>query len=480
MSQIEQDISSQERLEQLGYKQELNRTLSAKANVALSVANVSPVMAVFLFTLAPLALAGTATAAGAIILTIVVFFNSLVLAELAGSYPVSGGLYSFVRHILPKPLAFIVVFNFLIQALVFPPPIALGVGTYLQILFPQLPQTSFATSVIAAIVLMLAMLIGLKNIGTSTKVTVALLVIQVVILFAFIIGGFANAQHSLTSVIMQPVMLGENGTPLIAASMGIVFMSLGSTFAVINGYDASLGFAEETKGPSRKLAYAVIASAIIAGVGITVPILASMVGAPNLQDYLSATSPLMYTATATLGKVGSTFVNIGVLVASFAALEVIIIYMARVLYTTGRDRIWPDSINALLTKVSAKEKTPWVATMVISVASLILVFASSLVALITFVGVLVASVYMLIAIGAIINRTKRPDEYRPFKMPFYPLPAVIVTLFTAFVILSQSVKDISLTGLFCALSLAYYYLYIKPRTAREIKQKGSDSINLKD
>lgn len=480
MGQIDQDISSQERLEQLGYKQELQRTLSTKANIALSVSNVSPVMAVFLFALAPLAVAGTATAAGAIILTVVVFFNALVLAELAGSYPVSGGLYSFVRFVLPRPLAFVAVINFLLQSLIFPPSIALGVGTYIQILFPQLPQSSLATSVIAAIVLIVALLIGLKNIGTGTKVTITLLIVQIAVLGTFIIGGFANAQQNLTSVIMKPVMLGENGAALIAAGLGIVFMSVGTCFGVINGYDASLGFAEETKGPSRNVSHAVIASAIIASIAITVSILASMVGAPNILDYLSATSPFMYTADAALGNWGSTFVNIGVLVASFGALIVIIIYMARVLYTTGRDRIWPDSINNLITKVSEKERIPWVATLVIAGASLILVFASSLVAMISFVGVLVASVYLLIAIGAINNRIKKPDEYRPFKMPFYPIPAVIVALGTAFVIFSQSVRDISLTGVFCALSLTYYYLYIKPRNAREMKQKGPDSVNLQD
>ncbi len=41
------DISSQERLEQLGYKQELERYLTTGTNVVMSVANVAPIMAVF-------------------------------------------------------------------------------------------------------------------------------------------------------------------------------------------------------------------------------------------------------------------------------------------------------------------------------------------------------------------------------------------------------------------------------------------------
>ena len=59
-------------------------------------------------------------------------------------YPVSGGLYSIVSYVLPKPLVFIAVFTFMIQAFIYPPSIAMGVAQYLQILFPQLPQGALA------------------------------------------------------------------------------------------------------------------------------------------------------------------------------------------------------------------------------------------------------------------------------------------------------------------------------------------------
>ncbi|MFE4429917.1 hypothetical protein ACFY5J_23790 [Peribacillus butanolivorans] len=50
-----------------------------------------------------------------------------------------------------------------------------------------------------------------------------------------------------------------------------------------------MGFVEETKGPSRNVAIAIIIASIFTGIAIT--IIASMVGAPNIQEYLSAPSP---------------------------------------------------------------------------------------------------------------------------------------------------------------------------------------------
>ncbi|MFJ7685250.1 hypothetical protein [Peribacillus butanolivorans] len=92
-------------------------------------------------------------------------------------------------------------------------------------------------------------------------------------------------------------------------------------------------------------------------------------------------------------------INIGILVASFNTLILIIIYMARVFYTSGRERIWPDYINGLFTKVSGSAKVPWFATITYkAVFSSMFVFANSL----------VASVSLLIATASIISRKKNP------------------------------------------------------------------------
>lgn len=460
-------MDAQARLEELGYKQELNRTLSVTGNVVMALSNVSPVMAAFVFALAAFAVAGGVTASGAVLQTINVIFIGLILAELGSLYPVSGGLYSIIRYVLPRPLAYVAVFTFMMQALIYPPSIAFGVATYIQILFPQLPQTSVATSIIAAITLIIALLIGLKNIGTSNKVTLLMMVIQMIVIAIFLYVCFTNPQRSLFEVILSPQTLNAAGTGLVPASLGVLALSLGPLCATIDGYGASLGFSEETKGTCRDVGKAVLISAILTAVLISSMLIMSVVAAPNLYEYMKASSPLLYTAEVYLGTLGATLINIGVLVATFSCLVVIIMYMARVLYTGARDRVWPDKINEALTKVSSKSQIPWVATAVIAIASIALVFASNLVALVTFGGILAAIVYLLIAIGAVISRKKEPNLGRPFTMPLFPLPSIVVVIYLMIVIVSQPFRDMVTASIFVAIALIYYLLYIKNRDKKE-------------
>ena len=107
---------AEDRVKELGYKQELKRGLSVPQNVVMGLANVSPVMAAFTYALAAFATVGTATAGGTLLQCINVLCIGLILGELGSVYPVSGGLYSITRYVLPKPLVFLGVFNFMIQA----------------------------------------------------------------------------------------------------------------------------------------------------------------------------------------------------------------------------------------------------------------------------------------------------------------------------------------------------------------------------
>lgn len=460
-----EENGAQLRLEQLGYKQELNRNLSVMENVVMALSNVSPVMAVFVYALAAFATVGIATAPAAIVQGINVILIGFIIAELGSIYPVSGGLYSIINYILPKPLVFVAVFTFMIQSFIYPPSIALGVGQYLQILFPQLPQSAFATSVIAALTLIIALLIGLNSIVTNNRLAKILLFLQMIVIAVFLYVCFANPQRSLTDIIFTPEVLNANGM-LTPATYGVILMGVGILVASIDGYPASLGFAEETKGSCRNIGKAAFISAVSTAVIIAVSLIMGMIGAPDLKEFLLAPSPLLYTAEAYLGSIGATFVNVGIIIASFSCLVVIINYMARVIYTGARDKIWPNKVNDMLTKVSSKAKIPWASTTLIAVICSVLVFSSNLVALVTYGGITAAIVYLLIAIGAINSRRKDPEITRPFRMPLFPIPPIIVSIFLIVAISSQNLKDLMVVGGFVGVALIYYFAYIKNRDKR--------------
>lgn len=467
---------AQRRLNQLGYEQTLNRELSVFGNVVMALSNVSPVMAAFVYALAAFATVGAATGPAAILQGINVILIGLILGELASMYPISGGLYSIINYILPKPLVFMAVFTFMIQAFIYPPSIAMGVAQYLQILFPGLPQGALACSGISAAVFFIALIIGLNSIVLSNRVAKIFLALQMVVLVVFLYVCFANPQRSLGDVVFHSEMLDGNGG-LTPVTFGAVLMGIGILCACIDGYGASVGFSEETKGSCRDVGKAQFISATTTAVLIVVVLLAAMIAAPSILDFLNSGSPMLYTMEAYLGTKGAAIINIGIIISSFSCLVVIINYMARVLYTGARDRIWPGKMNDLLSKVSGKSKSPWAAMVLISAVDMILVFASDIVTLITFGGMAAAVVYLLIAAGSINSRIHDKISARPFKMPLFPLPSIIVIIFLIIALFSQTATDVAIVGGLLALSLIYYFAYIRPRDKREEKAKVKEGMD---
>ena len=436
---------AQRRLEDLGYTQELDRRLSVFGNVVMALSNVSPVMAAFVYALAAFATVGIATAPASVLQGVNVILIGLIIGELGSMYPVSGGLYSIINYVLPKPLVFIAVFTFMIQAFIYPPSIAM---------------------------LLIALLIGLNSIVTSNRVAKIFLALQMAVIVVFLYICFANPQRSLGDILFNAEMINSDGTGLTPVSFSVVLMGIGILCAAIDGYPASLGFSEETKGSCRNVGKAAFISAVSTAVIIVAVLLMSMIAAPDLFNFLNSTSPLLYTAESYMGSVGATIINVGIIISSFGCLVVIINYMARVLYTGARDGIWPSKVNDALMKVSGKSMVPWVATILIALVDCVLVFASDIVTLITFGGMAAATVYLLIAIGSINSRRKDKDMARPFKMPLFPIPSILVICFLTVAIVSQTAKDLLIVGGLLVIALIYYFAYVRPRDKKEAQKNA--------
>ena len=462
---------AQRRLEQLGYKQELKRGLSAPENTILGLSNASPIMAAFVYSIVIFTTVGTATGASLIVQGINVIFIGLILAELGSIYPVSGGMYSLIQYTLPGPLMFLGAATFMLQSFIYPPGVAMGIVEYLQALFPSLPNGELATSITAAIVLTCALLLGLNSIVTNSRVAIGLLVLQMAVIAVFVYVCVTNIQQPVGEFIFDPKVLNEEGTGLEPVHWTAVLTGVGILCASIDGYPASLGFSEETKGSCRGIGKAVLATAIIMAIITVTIMLSGALAAPDLVAFIKNDTPLIYVFETYAGAKAVTIINLGVIIASFACLTTLMNYMARVLYTGARDRLWPDKMNSIMSKISGKTAVPWVCLLMIFIVDLVLVFASDIVSVITFGALLAAVVYLLVAIGSIFSRQKNKDITRPFKMPLYPLPPILVSAILIVAIVNQEITDIVIVSVILALALIYYFSFYRPRKLREEKEK---------
>ncbi|MDT5177561.1 MAG: hypothetical protein QOJ95_1759 [Mycobacterium sp.] len=426
-------IPAPTRLEQLGYAQSLQRRLNVPEVVGLAMADVSPTMAVLFLSAGVFFVGGTFSVGAGLILSVVVVLISLCLAELASMFPIAGGMYSLVQKILPGPFAWITMFNYLIQGIVIPASIALGIGAFLKNLIPglTLPDTA-----IAVILLALATALALTTVEVGAWATALMVVVELVVLSIITIAAFAHPHQSFSDITFHPTVL-SNGD-LVAVGFAVMLATLAPAFNVINGYDAALGFSEELKGGERKIGKAVIISAVLACIFIMVPLIASVIAAPDLKEFFSSPSPVVYSVEASLGSKAGAIVDIGAIVALFNAMLSLLMYFGRGVYTTGRDGAWPAPVNRVVGSLN-RFRAPGAGVLILAVPAVALVFTSALNFLIIFSGTVIAAVYFCIGLAALRSRRSMPDEPRPFRMPLWPLPPLVVIGFTAVALATQGI-----------------------------------------
>ena len=427
--------SEPSRLEQLGYSQELDRRLSVFQVVGLAMADVSPTMAVLFLTGGVFAVGGTFAIGANLILTVVVVLIALCLAELASMFPIAGGMYSLVKHVLPGPLTWITMFNYLIQGIVIPASIAIGINGFIKQLAPgfNVPDTA-----VAFVLLAVATGIALTTVEFGAHVTLVMVVIELVVLGIVTAAAVLHPHQSIVDVTLHPTMPGSgpSSAAFMVVGFGVMLATLAPAFNVINGYDAALGFAEELKGGERAIARAVVISAILACILIVIPLTAAVVAAPNLNDFFNAPSPVIYSVESALGGSAKYLVGIGASVALFNAMLSLLMYFARGVYATGRDNVWPAAINSRIGKLN-RFRSPAVGVLVLAVPAAVLIFTSALNFLIIFAGTVIAAVYLCVGLAAIVSRLSQKDETRPYRMPLWPLPPIVVVGFTTLALATQ-------------------------------------------
>ncbi|WP_206830304.1 APC family permease [Alicyclobacillus fructus] len=440
------------RLQHLGYAQELSRKLHLRDVVGLAIANVSPTMAVLLLTSGVFSIGGTFAIGADVILGVVVILISMCLAELGSMFPVAGGMYSLVRFVLPGPMAFITLFNYLIQGVILPASIALGIGQFVKDLWPHLPLSE---AVIALISVAVAVSIGVVRVELGAYVTMAMVFVELLVLSTVTVAAWIHPHQSLVAVTFHPVYLA--GGELRPVTLAMMAASLAPAFNIINGYDATLGFAEELVGGPKKLARAVITAATTAAIAIVVPLTSAVVTAPDLKAFFSAASPVIYAVESSLGPGFRMVLDVGVCIALFNSMLVYFMYFGRVFYTTGRDGLWWPFANRRIGRVN-RFKAPGLCVLLLGLPTAVLLFMSQLNWLIIFSGTVTTVVYFFIGLAALWSRIRFRGEARPYRMPAWPVAPLVVTLFTGFAIVTQEAQYLLGEAALAAASLACYAL----------------------
>lgn len=452
------------------YPQALHRVLNVFGAVMIVVSAVTPAGAVWVIAPVVMQNQGSGAFWTFIAAALIGVGMCYCWGELGAMYPIAGGDYSIIARVTGRLPGFLMFSIYLTLAIFIPSAIGLGAGQYIQVVWPDVSANLVGTVLIIAATFVAILHIRFNAFITGTFLAIELLAITIVVIL-----GFFFAKTGLHwGELINPHIFSPTGEAT-AATITLMATGIGVGLFSYNGYHWVIFLSEETHlgGAHRKLVSAIFIAFIITITFEILPITAAILGAPNLADLQNADSPMAYIVEALGGSGLNTAVSLGIALAIFNAVLACIISLARILYSSGRDRAWPGPISQWMVSLLPRFKTPWIATALIGVIGAVLTATSSVAALVTFTGVLLALNYAAIALAAIVSRVTQRDQPRPYKMPLWPLPPIVALAGTVYTLSLQSGRDLVICGGIFAVALIYYLIYLQPRADTHWRMLGA-------
>lgn len=349
LSREEQEKQDLKRLHELGYKQELARSMSGFTNFAISFTIISVLAGTLTLFGFGLNVAGpTAMTIGWPIVSFFAILVAAAMAEIASAFPTAGGLYFWASKLGgPGWGWFTAWFNVIGQVAVtagIDYGLAMFVDALLNQLIPAIPANgqagSIATLVIYAIILMSQAYINsrginfvslLNNISAWWHIGGVILIVGVLL--------FMAPHHENPLNFMFNTRFTNSGFPYwYGFALGLLLASY--TFT---GYDASAHVSEETEGAELTAPRGILMSVVVSAIAGYLLLIGLLVAMPDLKGTLGSSNAVLYILNTRLGSTVGTLMFLIAIVAQFFCGTASITSNSRMFFAFARDNGMPGS-----------------------------------------------------------------------------------------------------------------------------------------
>jgi amino acid transporter len=334
--------------------------------MAITLAVIGPAASVFAIGSVALGQQGSGAFLAFLIAAVISGCLAVGWAELGALYPTAGGLYGIVARVLGRRAGFLALTLQLALFVIVPSAFALAAGQYLAAVWPAINPRAAALVLLAA-----ATALAVAGIRFNAAVTAALLALELAAILVVSTLGLANADWSLAGTLVDPRVYAADGQAA-PASLRTLLAGVVLGLGAYAGYGGAVIFSEETRGPRRGIAHAVLGALGIAVVAELLAITAALLGAPSQAQLTTAPAPMSYLIRSLGGDRLVTIVTLALVATFFNILLAGLLEYARILYSSARDRAWPAALSRVLGRIHPRIRTPVVATLAIGVAALTL------------------------------------------------------------------------------------------------------------
>lgn len=376
---------------------------------------------------------------------VVSLIDASVWAELGAAYPQAGGSYNFLKIAFGERrwgrlLSFLYVWQTLIQAPLVVASGAIGFAQYASYLFPldDLTRRCLSGGVVLLVIALLY-----RRIDGIGRISVLLWVCVLGTMGWLIVGGLWNGKQPVGTLLSDAWSAAGEVSPLVLAT-AIGSASVKTIYCYLGYYNiAHLG--GEIRNPERNIPLSMFLSVV--GIAVLYSLLnLSVASAVPFQQ--AANSPfIVSTMVETLyGPGAARLATLMILLVAFSSLFAVLLGYSRVPYAAAAD----GQFLSIFAKLHPTRQFPYISLLFLG--GLAFVFSllfklSSVITAILAMRVVVQFIGQAVGLMLLHRRARlasatdgQPAIRFPFRMPLYPLPALLAIGIWSFIFYSTGVN----------------------------------------
>ena len=356
-----------------------------------------------------------------------VMLDAMPTVELGAAIPLDGGPFSLATRAVGPATGFLVGWADWLQNVISTGFIAVAFGEYVH----RLGLVTALGAGVVAIGLVVACgainWIGARSGGASQHVGTALKGLGLVLLVA--------------ALLLVPHNGPRPAPPPPAFSWVAALVAMRAIYGAYGGWQAAVYFSEEVEAPERNVARATFwGIALVTGLYLLVNAAILSV----LPMGLLATSKLAAAdaAAIVLGGRGGIIVTILAIICVATLVNTQIMECVRCTFAMARKGVLPPGLAAV-----SRSGAPRPALALSIVAMAVIIALAGLIegplyeVLLDLYAPFIMLVFLTLSLAAIRLRRREPDLPRPWKMPLYPLPALLSVLLNCLLLVAFLVSD---------------------------------------
>ena len=402
----------------------------------------------------------------------------LCYSEFASVVPIAGSAYTYGYATLGELFAWIIGWDLILEYALGAATVAVGWGGHLTSFMHDFVGIDFPASLSAApgtiihtaggdvtsvfnlpavIITVLVTALIIRGIRESANVNTVIVLVKLAVVVIVILGGAAFVNSANWQPLIPPNTgnFGEYGYSGILTGAGKIF------FAYI-GFDAVSVAAQEAKNPQRDMPIGILGSLVVCTI-LYILVSGIMVGLVPYKQMMGQAAPMVVAIRAAEAASGGSsllhmmtmLVELGAIAGLSSVMVVMMMAQPRIFYSMANDGLLPPFAK----KIHPKFRTPHITSMITGVAVAIAAGLTPISVLGDLVSIGTLMAFVIVSLGIIFLRRKRPDLRAAFRTPMVPFVPLLSAGFSLALMYGLSAETWLRLVIWMAIGLVIYFAY---------------------